>query len=113
MSDSSQHDPENAEDGGPKIAASDELEAALEEAIASSEKREAEEKASADGEGAPSTDKMTIELLSRELQDLKGLHEEKLAELAEKDDALRWNAALALMELQVELVRQFSGDARG
>lgn len=87
MSDSSQHDPENAEEGGPKIAASDELEAALEEAIASSEKREAEEKASADGEGAPSADKMTIELLSRELQDLKGLHEEKLAELAEKDDA--------------------------
>lgn len=85
MSDSSQHDPENAEEGGPKIAASDELEAALEEAIASSEKREAEEKASADG--APSADKMTIELLARELQDLKGLHEEKLAELAEKDDA--------------------------
>lgn len=28
--------------------------------------------------------------------------------LAEKDDALRWNAALALMELQVELVRQFT-----
>ena len=65
MSDSSQHDPENADGGGPKIAASDELEAALDEAIASSEKHEAEDKASADG--ALSADKMTIELLSREL----------------------------------------------
>lgn len=73
-------------EGGPKIAASDEMEAALQEAIASSEKREAGEKAAAGGGGAPSADKMTIELLSQELQDLKGLHEEKLAEIAEKDD---------------------------
>ncbi len=80
----SQHDLEDGE-GGPKIAASDEMEAALQEAIASSEKREAAEKAGAGG--ASSADKMTIELLSQELQDLKGLHEEKLAEIAEKEDA--------------------------
>ncbi|MCR9096285.1 MAG: nucleotide exchange factor GrpE [bacterium] len=75
---------------GPKIAASDEMEAALQEAIASSEKREAEQRAAAGGDsggGAASADKMTIEMLSQELQDLKGLHEEKLAEIAEKEDA--------------------------
>lgn len=91
MSDNTEHDPENVEDGegGPKIAASDEMEAALREATASYEQREADEKAVAEGDagGASSADKMTIELLSQELQDLKGLHEGKLAELAEKDDA--------------------------
>lgn len=89
----SDHDPEDTDldqdgAGGPRIAASDEMEAALQEAIASSEKREAQAKASAGVEsGGASADKMTIELLSQELQDLKGLHEEKLAEIAEKDDA--------------------------
>jgi len=76
----------DAEGGGPKIAASDEMEAALREAIESSEKREAEEKVG-DAGGASSADKMTIELLSQELQDLKGLYEEKLAETAEQADA--------------------------
>jgi len=91
MSDHSPNDTDLDEDGagGPKISASDEMEAALQEAIASSEKREAEAKATsgAEGAGAASADKMTIELLSQELQDLKGLHEEKLAEIAEKEDA--------------------------
>lgn len=77
------------EDGGPKIEASEEMEAALREATASFEQREAEAEAAASGggEAAASTDKLTIELLSTELQELKGLHEEKLAELAEQADA--------------------------
>ena len=89
MSDHSPNDTDLEEDGagGPKIAASDEMEAALQEAIASSEKREAEAEAASGAEGATSADKMTIEMLSEELQDLKGLHEEKLGEIAEKEDA--------------------------
>ena len=89
MSDHSPNDTDLDEDGagGPKIAASDEMEAALQEAIASSEKREAEAEAASGAEDATSADKMTIEMLSEELQVLKGLHEEKLAEIAEKEDA--------------------------
>ena len=69
-------------DGGPKISASDEMEAALAEATASFDQREAEENAaSAADSDAASPDKMTIELLSQELQDLKTLHEEKLKEI--------------------------------
>lgn len=72
-------------DEGPKIAASDEMEAALREATESYEQREAEEAAAATAESdAASPDKLTIELLSGELQELKSLHEEKLAELAEE-----------------------------
>ena len=72
---------------GPKISASDEMEAALAEATAAFEQREAEENASAASDSdASSPDKMTIELLSQELQDLKALHEEKLKENAEQAD---------------------------
>lgn len=68
-------------DDGPKIPASDEMEAALREAAEAVEVREAEERAEkAAADDAASPDKMTIELLSQELQDLKGAHEEKLAE---------------------------------
>ena len=74
-------------DGGPKISASDEMEAALAEATASFDQREAEENAaSAADSDAASPHKMTIELLSQELQDLKTLHEEKLKENEEQGD---------------------------
>lgn len=72
---------------GPKISATDEMEAALAEATASFEQNEAGDDLSASADGdASSPDKMTIELLSQELQDLKALHEEKLKENAEQAD---------------------------
>ena len=74
-------------DDGPKIAASDEMEAALREATESMEQREAEKTAAAAAESdAASPDKLTIEMLSQELQELKAIHEEKIAELAEHED---------------------------
>ena len=74
-------------DDGPKIPASDEMEAALREATEALEHREAEEKAASAAEAdAASPDKMTIELLSTELQELKALHEEKLEEAEEQAD---------------------------
>lgn len=78
-------------DDGPRISASDEMEAALREATEALEaKEEADSPAGAAGSSA---DKMTIELLSQELQELKGLHEEKVAELQlEKDAHLRLQA---------------------
>ncbi len=70
------------------------MEAALREAT---EALEAKESAGASrgsgGDATSSADKMTIELLSQELQDLKGLHEEKLGELeVERDSHLRLQA---------------------
>ena len=67
-----------AEDG-PKIEASSELEDALREATESVEAREKDATAADD---AASPDKLTIELLSTELQELKAAHEEKLNEVA-------------------------------
>ena len=49
----------------------------------SSKREGAEIPARATAETPPSPDKLTIEALSKELQDLKALHEEKLAEHAE------------------------------
>ncbi len=76
-------DDEIAEDeDGPKIEASAEMEEVLREATEALEARE-QASATPGGEGDPnaqSTDKLTIEMLSRELQDLKSLHEEKLKE---------------------------------
>jgi len=66
---------------GPKIEASAELEEALREATEAVEARQAP----AD-EPAASPDKLTIELLSGELQDLKGLYEAKLKELDEQSE---------------------------
>ena len=78
-------------DEGPRISASDEMEAALREATEALEAKE--EAAAPAGAGGSSADKMTIELLSQELQELKGLHEEKVAELElEKDAHLRLQA---------------------
>lgn len=76
-----------SEEEGPKIAASDEMEAALREATESLESAESEGAPTAEEQDAASPDKLTIELLSGELQDLKGLHEEKVKECEERTEA--------------------------
>jgi molecular chaperone GrpE len=81
----------DVEDVGPTIEASSEMEEALREATQSVEARERSAAAAA---GGSSADKMTIELLSTELQDLKNLHEETIKENAE--------AAEKSMRLQAE-----------
>ena len=76
------------------IPANDELAAALKEAEEAVDERQAKRTADAareataadDGQG--SADKMTIELLSQELQSLKGEHEKSLASAAETEDKL-------------------------
>ena len=65
---------------GPSIEASAELEKALREAT------EAVEARHAPAAGAASPDKMTIELLSGELQELKGLYEGKVKEFDEQSE---------------------------
>ena len=79
---------------GPTISASDEMEAALREATEAFEASEADESGgAAEVDAPPSADKMTIELLSQELQDLKNLHEEKIeGEDEQKDQHLRLQA---------------------
>ncbi len=85
MSDLPEDDVVDPEVDGPKIAASDELEEALREATEALEERGTGPDAAEAAEGeATSPDKMTIELLSQELQDLKNLHEEKLKEFEEQ-----------------------------
>jgi molecular chaperone GrpE len=75
---------------GPKIGASAEMEDALREATESMESRHREAAAADD---AASPDKLTIELLSAELQELKSLHEEELkAAEAQTDKYLRLQA---------------------
>ena len=68
-------------DDGPRIAPSDEMERALREATEAFEEREA-----GASKAAATPDKMTIELLSSELQDLKRLHEEKIQESQEQGE---------------------------
>ncbi len=79
----------NGPEEGPTIEASSEMEEALREATQAVEARQtsggAPEGAQA---GGSSPDKMTIELLSQELQDLKRLHEEKLKEFDEQNEQL-------------------------
>ncbi|MCP5043176.1 MAG: nucleotide exchange factor GrpE [bacterium] len=72
------------DDGVESISASDELEAALREAEQAVDKRHAERAVEKDGAG--SADKMTIELLSQELQNLKAEHESALEKAGETDD---------------------------
>jgi len=85
MSDLPEDDIMDPEGESPKIVASDELEEALREATKSLEEREIGSKTPGAAEhGAGSPDKMTIELLSQELQDLKNLYEEKLKESEEQ-----------------------------
>jgi molecular chaperone GrpE len=85
MSDSPENDAQDPGEDGPRIAASPEMEEALREAEQSFEERKGGDPPARD-ESASSADKMTIELLSKELQELKALHEEKLAELEERQD---------------------------
>lgn len=78
---------ESDEDGIETLEAGDELEAALREAEEAVDQRQAERAAAKEGDDpSSSADKMTIELLSRELQGLKTEHEETLAAAAEAED---------------------------
>ena len=71
------------------IEPSAEMAKALREATEAFEAREA----GSGGPGASTADKLTIELLSQELQELKRFHEEKVEEFAEqKDNFLRLQA---------------------
>jgi len=68
----------DAEGAGPKIEASSEMEEALREATESFDARQQGSVSAASADSSP--DKMTIELLSKELQDLKQVHEQMLEE---------------------------------
>lgn len=72
--------------GGLTIEPSAEMAEALREATAALEAREAGGGGSAGGQGASTADKLTIELLSQELQELKRFHEEKVEEFSEQKD---------------------------
>jgi molecular chaperone GrpE len=76
------------EEGIESIPASDELEAALKEAEQAVDQRQTRRTTIAEKvAGKPDTaDKMTIEMLSHELQSLKTEHETTLTSLAETDD---------------------------
>lgn len=75
------------------IEPSAEMAQALREATAALDAREAAGSGSSGGPAASTADKLTIELLSQELQDLKRFHEEKVQEFAEqKDHFLRLQA---------------------
>ena len=83
-------DENDSQTDGPKIEASAEMEEALREATESVESRDRDAAAADD---AASPDKLTIELLSAELQELKSLHEEELkAAEAQTDKFLRLQA---------------------
>lgn len=68
------------------IETSDELAAALREAEQAVDERQAEKAAPSSDASGNSADKMTIELLSQELQNLKAEHEETLASITEAED---------------------------
>jgi molecular chaperone GrpE len=72
--------------GGLTIEPSAEMAEALREATAAYEARESGGGGSAAGQGASTADKLTIELLSQELQELKRFHEEKVEEFSEQKD---------------------------
>ena len=83
MSDLPDDDADYLEDDGPTIESSSEMERALLEAT---EAVEARRGAGGVEHSASSPDKMTIELLSQELQDLKSLHGEKLKEFDDQNE---------------------------
>jgi molecular chaperone GrpE len=82
---SKNHDSESA-DGGLTIEPSAEMAEALREATAALEAREAGGGGPTGGQAPSTADKLTIELLSQELQELKRFHEEKVEEFAEQKD---------------------------
>ncbi len=93
MSDRSRNDTSDPAGDGLTIEPSAEMAQALREATAALEAREAGGSGPAGSGGTPSADKLTIELLSQELQDLKRFHEEKVKEFSEqKDHFLRLQA---------------------
>lgn len=83
MSDLPDDDADSLEDDGQMIESSSEMEQALREAAEAVEARHGSGGAEP---SASSPDKMTIELLSLELQDLKNLHGEKLKEFDEQNE---------------------------
>ena len=83
MSDLPDDDADSLDDDGPMIESSSEMEQALREATQAVEARNRPGEV---GHSASSPDKMTIELLSQELQDLKSLHGEKLKEFDEENE---------------------------
>ncbi|MBW2498183.1 MAG: nucleotide exchange factor GrpE [Deltaproteobacteria bacterium] len=77
------------DEDSPTIEASAEMQEALREATEAVEARKGEGGAGASGgsgDDGATPDKMTIELLAQELQDLKGLYEEKTKEFDEQQD---------------------------
>ena len=74
------------DEGLETIEAGDELEAALREAEQAVDQRQAEKKSAGSGGEGNNADKMTIELLSQELQGLKGEYETALESVAEQED---------------------------
>jgi len=90
--DPASHSGADSGEESPKIETSAEIEEALREATEALEARKVA--MPAPGPGVPgSTDKLTIEMLSQELQELKAIHEEKLAEFEEqKEQNLRVQA---------------------
>lgn len=82
-------EPGSSESDGPSVEASSEMEEALREATEALEERDApDSSATAPGatDASGSADKMTIELLAEELQDLKGLHDAKLKEFDDQNE---------------------------
>jgi molecular chaperone GrpE len=75
---------DSLDEDSPSIEASSEMEEALREATQAVETRRTS--AEEAGGAAASPDKLTIELLSQELQELKGLYEGKLKEFDEQNE---------------------------
>ncbi len=83
----------SAPEEGPQLTGTEELEAALQAAIDSKDARDAETGTAEGGDAPMSMDKVTIEALSTELQELKVAYEERGAEVeAAKDRHLRLQA---------------------
>lgn len=78
-------DPGQEQEEGPALAPSDEMEAALREATEAVDERR-REPSEEGGAGEMSPDKLTIELLSQELQSLKDEFEARCKELEEAND---------------------------
>lgn len=93
MSERTRQDPKDGNDEGLTIEPSAEMAEALREATLAFEARESGGAAAGTAGSASSADKLTIELLSQELQELKRFHEEKVREFDEqKDHFLRLQA---------------------
>jgi len=75
---------DSLEEDGAAIEASSEMEEALRDATEAVEARQTQGEQAADEAASP--DKLTIELLSQELQGLKGLYEEKLKEFEDQNE---------------------------